>query len=478
MESLKIRNHSQTKIICTLGPASGTKEMILKLVKAGMHVGRLNFSHSNHDEHGKKINIIKEINKQLKTNVSILLDTKGPEIRLGEFVNGGAMLSKNQVVTICVDDILGTSDRFTVTYKDLYRDVKPNSLILINDGQLELVVDDIKEKDIVCTCKNTGVIRDKQGINVPGITLGFEYLSEKDVKDIIFGCEQEVDFIAASFVRRAQDVIDLKKVIIENGHREIQVIAKIENSEGVKNIDQILKVADGIMIARGDLGVEVPAEEVPLIQKELIRKCKDMGKIVITATQMLESMQENPRPTRAEVSDVANAIFDGTDAIMLSGESAQGKYPEEAVMTMSKIAIKTEAVLDYTSLQRSARKTAPNDSSEAICMSVAEIAYKFDVRAIIAFTTSGLTAKKMSRYRPKSLIIATTPFEKTTKLLSLNWGVRAVLCKQMETRASMIEYAQIIAKENGIEAGQKIIITAGASGTNGTTSFLELIEIM
>lgn len=477
MELLETKDYSQTKIICTIGPASDTKEMLIKLVKSGMHVGRLNFSHSNHYEHGQKIKLIKEINKELKTNVSILLDTKGPEIRLGDFINGQATLIKDQVVTICVDYVEGTSNRFTITYKDLYRDVEPNSSILVNDGQIELLVDHIEGTDIVCICKNTGTIKNKQGINVPGITLGFEYLSKKDIEDIIFGCEQEVDFIAASFVRRAQDVIDVKKLIIENGHQEIQVIAKIENSEGVKNINQILKVADGIMIARGDLGVEVPAEDVPLIQKELIRKCKDTGKVVITATQMLESMQENPRPTRAEVSDVANAIFDGTDAIMLSGESALGKYPEEAVMTMAKIAIKTEEVLDYTSLQRSARNTAPNDSSEAICMSVAEIAYKFDVKAIIAFTTSGFTAKKMSRYRPKSLIIATTPSEKTTKLLSLNWGVRAVLCKQMETRVSMIEYAQIIAKENGIEAGQKIIVTAGTPGTSGTTSFLELVLI-
>ena len=270
---------------------------------------------------------------------------------------------------------------------------------------------------------------------------------------------------------------DVKKLLIENGRPEIQIIAKIENSEGVENMDDILKVADGIMVARGDLGVEIPAEDVPLIQKELINKCRAAGKIVITATQMLDSMQENPRPTRAEVSDVANAIYDGTDAIMLSGESAQGKYPVEAVETMTKIALKTEGTLDYASLQRKAIRTAPLDQSEAICMSVAEIASKFNVAAIIAFTDSGFTARKMSRYRTKSMIIAATPNEQTTRALAINWGVKSVLCKQMDTRAAMIEYAQVIAKENLVEPGEQIIVTAGTPGVAGTTSYLELITV-
>ena len=409
----------KTKIVCTIGPASENPKMLKKLVLAGMNVMRCNFSHGDFEEHGKKMQTMREVNAELGTHCAILLDTKGPEIRTGDFEGGFTEFKKGQVSTICVEDIVGTADRFTISYKDLYKDVKPGGFILVNDGQVELLVDHVEGTDIVCVCANDGKVKNKRGINVPGIELGFEFISEKDRADLVFGCEQDVDYIAASFVRRPQDVLDVKKVLVENGKPEIQIIAKIENSEGVEKMDDIIKVADGIMVARGDLGVEVPAEDVPLIQKELIRKCKAAGKIVITATQMLESMQENPRPTRAEVSDVANAIFDGTDAIMLSGESAQGKYPEEAVMVMNKIALKTESTLDYASLHRKAVLTATDDSSEAICMSVAEIANKFDVSAIIAFTESGFTAKKMSRYRPECPIIAATPFEKTTKKLSL-----------------------------------------------------------
>ena len=465
---------SKTKIVCTIGPASESKEMLTKLVKAGMNVMRLNFSHGTHEEHEEKINTLLEINKELSTNVAILLDTKGPEIRTGDFVGGKTTFKKGQTSTICVEDIEGTSERFTITYKDLYKDVKPGGFILVNDGQVELLVDHVDGTDIVCICANDGVVKNKRGINVPGIKLGFDYLSEKDIGDLTFGCQQGVDFIAASFVRRPQDVLDVKKLLIENGRPEIQIIAKIENSEGVENMDEILKVADGIMVARGDLGVEIPAEDVPLIQKELINKCRAAGKIVITATQMLDSMQENPRPTRAEVSDVANAIYDGTDAIMLSGESAQGKYPVEAVETMTKIALKT---VDYASLQRKAIRTASLDQSEAICMSVAEIASKFNVAAIVAFTDSGFTARKMSRYRTKSMIIAATPNEQTTRALAINWGVKSVLCKQMDTRAAMIEYAQVIAKENLVEPGEQIIVTAGTPGVAGTTSYLELITV-
>ena len=474
---LEREKKKKTRIVCTIGPASESKEMLTKLVKAGMNVMRLNFSHGSHDEHLGKIEKIREVNKELNKNVAILLDTKGPEIRTGDFVGGKTDFKKGQVSVICTEDIEGTSDRFTITYKNLYQDVKPGGFILVNDGQIELLVDHVEGTDIVCVCANDGTVKNKRGINVPGVKLGFDYLSQKDIEDITFGCQQDVDFIAASFCRRPQDILDIKKLLIENGKGNIQVIAKIENDEGVENIEEIIKVADGIMVARGDLGVEVPAEDVPLIQKYIIKKCKELGKVVITATQMLESMQENPRPTRAEVSDVANAIYDGTDAIMLSGESASGKYPEEAVMTMTKIALKTEETLDYASLQRKAIHSAPEDTSEAICMSVAEIAYKFNVAAIIAFTDSGFTARKMSRYRPKSMIIAATPNEKTPKALALNWGVKSVHVKQMESRQAMIEYAQIIAKENFVQAGEQIIVTAGTPGVPGTTSYLELITV-
>ena len=441
---------SKTKIVCTIGPASESKEMLTKLVKAGMNVMRLNFSHGTHEEHEEKINTLLEINKELSTNVAILLDTKGPEIRTGDFVGGKTSFKKGQTSVICVEDIVGTS---------------------------ELLVDHIDGTDIVCVAANDGDVKNKRGINVPGIKLGFDYLSPKDISDLTFGAHQPFDYVAASFCRRAQDIIDIKKLLIENGRNDIQILAKIENQEGVENVDEILDIADGIMVARGDLGVEVPAEDVPLIQKSIIKKCKQRGKIVITATQMLESMQQNPRPTRAEVSDVANAIYDGTDAIMLSGESASGLYPQEAVLMMSKIAHKIESNLDYQSLQRQAIRTAPDDTSEAICMSVAEIAYKFNVAAIIAFTESGFTARKMARYRTKSRIIAATPSLKTVRALALNWGVKAVPCKPLNSRISMIDYASIIARENGVKPGQKIIVTGGTPGVKGTTSYLELIEV-
>ena len=467
----------KTRVVCTIGPASENEKMLRKLILAGMNVMRLNFSHGDFEEHGGRIVTVRKLSKELNKNIAILLDTKGPEIRTGDFVGGKTEFKKGQTTVITTEDIEGTSDRFTITYKELYKDVKPGGFILVNDGQVELLVDHVEGEDIVCVCANDGVVKNKRGINVPGIKLGFDYLSPKDTADITFGCEQGVNFIAASFVRRAQDVLDVKKLLIENGHPEIQIIAKIENSEGVENMDEILKVADGIMVARGDLGVEVPAEDVPLIQKEVITKCKDMGKLVITATQMLESMQQNPRPTRAEVSDVANAIFDGTDAIMLSGESASGLYPQEAVMTMSKIALKTENSLDYDALHRQAVRTAPQDTSEAICMSVAEIASKFQVAAIIAFTESGFTARKMSRYRPEARIIAATPEVATTRALAINWGVKPVKCKTMKTRSSMMDYAEIIAKENGVESGELILVTGGKPGLKGDTSYLELVRV-
>lgn len=474
---LKNENTSKTKIVCTIGPASDSQEMLTKLVKAGMNVMRLNFSHGTHPEHLAKIELLQEINKSLKTNVAILLDTKGPEIRTGDFEGGKTQFKKGQVSTICIEDIVGTSDRFTITYKDLYKDVKPGGFILVNDGQVELLVDHVEGSDIICVCANDGEVKDKRGINVPGIKLGFDYLSQRDIDDLTFGCTQPFTFVAASFVRRAQDVLDVKKLLVENGRPDIQIIAKIENSEGVENIDDIIKAADGIMVARGDLGVEVPAEDVPLIQKDIIKKCKERGKIVITATQMLESMQQNPRPTRAEVSDVANAIYDGTDAIMLSGESASGKYPQEAVLTMRKIALKTEESLDYIALHQDAVKTAPDDTSEAICMSVAEIATKFKVSAIIAFTESGFTARKMSRYRPEAPIIAATPSKQTTRCLAINWGVKPVICKTLDSRAGMIDYASVIAREQGADIGDLILVTGGTPGLQGDTSYLELVRV-
>ncbi len=475
---MKKEKMKKTKIVCTIGPASEDEKMLKKLINAGMNVMRCNFSHGNYEEHGTKMETVRRVNKELGTNVAILLDTKGPEIRTGAFEGGFTEFKKGQVSVITPEEIVGTADRFTISYKELYKDVKPGGFILVNDGQVSLLVDHVEGQDIYCVAANDGKVKNTRGINVPGVILTFDFLSEKDIADITFGCEQDVNFIAASFVRRPQDILDIKKLLVENGKPDIQVIAKIENVEGVDNMDGIIAVADGIMVARGDLGVEVPAEDVPLIQKELITKCNAAGKIVITATQMLESMQENPRPTRAEVSDVANAIYDGTDAIMLSGESAQGKYPEEAVMTMNKIALKIENSLDYNSLLRKAIRTAKNDNtSEAICMSVAEIATKFNVAAIIAFTESGFTARAMSRYRPECPIIAATPYGDTVRKLALNWGVKPVLCKSMKSKEGLLNLAMVIAKENGVLDGEKILVTGGTPGVAGQTNYLELITV-
>ncbi len=474
---MNTKSPSKTKIVCTVGPASEKEEDIVKMIKAGMNVMRLNFSHGDHDSHLEKIQTIKKVNQNENTHVAILLDTKGPEIRTGDFEENKAIFKKGQTCRIKNTSMIGTSECFSVTYQQLYKDVFPGGYILVNDGQIELLVDRVDGTDIICFCANDGEVKSGRGINVPGASLSFEYLSKRDIDDITFGCKHGVDYIAASFVRCAQDVFDVKKLLIENQASTVQIIAKIENAEGVKNIDEIIQAADGVMVARGDLGVEVPAEDVPLIQKNIISKCNIAGKVVITATQMLESMQVNPRPTRAEVSDVANAIYDGSDAVMLSGESAVGKYPIDAVMMMQKIAKKTENSLDYQRIYSLAIKYSSSDTSEAICMSVTEIAVKFKVATIIAFTESGSTAKKMSRYRPECKIIAATPHLDTAKSLALSWGVIPVLCKSLDSRAQMIAYACVLAREQGVIHGQKIIVTGGRPGYTGATSYLELITV-
>ena len=467
----------KTKIVCTIGPASDNEEMLTKLFKAGMNVMRCNFSHGDHEEHAAKMALCRKVNKKLGTDVAIMLDTKGPEIRTGDFEGGATEFTKGQVSIITTEDIVGTSDRFTITYKDLYKDVKPGDFVLVNDGQVELLVDHVEGEEIYTVAANGGRVKNKRGINVPGASLQFDFISEKDRSDLIFGCEQKVDYISASFVRRPQDVLDMRRLLVEQNCPDIRIFPKIECAEGVKNFDEILKVSDGIMVARGDLGVEIPAEDVPGIQKSIIKKCNQAGKPVITATQMLESMQENPRPTRAEVSDVANAIYDGTDAIMLSGESAQGKYPEEAVRTMTKIARKTETQIDYGHLFRRAMKSADQNTSEAICMSVAEIAHNFDVEAIIAFTETGGTANRMSRYRPECPIIAATPYEDTVKKEAIVWGVKPVLVNEMKSKEGLINLANVVARENGIEPGAKILVTGGTPGVVGQTNYLELLTV-
>ena len=468
----------KTKIICTMGPATDDDEVLKDLMRSGMDIARLNFSHGDHEEQLGRIKRIKKFREELNLPIAILLDTKGPEIRTGLLeTDDDVELVTGQEYTLTTRDIKGNNEITSITYAELPQDVEAGNTILIDDGLIELKVKEIKDgTDIVCDVINGGLLGSRKGVNVPNVRVNLPSITEKDKADIEFGLENGIDFIAASFIRNAEAVEEIKDIIgAHNMH--VGVISKIENMEGVENIDAIIDASAGIMVARGDLGVEVPAEEVPFLQKEIIRKCNDAFKPVVTATQMLDSMIRNPRPTRAEATDVANAIYDGTDAIMLSGETAKGKYPVEAVETMTKIALKTEGTLDYASLQRKAIRTASLDQSEAICMSVAEIASKFNVAAIVAFTDSGFTARKMSRYRTKSMIIAATPNEQTTRALAINWGVKSVLCKQMDTRAAMIEYAQVIAKENLVEPGEQIIVTAGTPGVAGTTSYLELITV-
>ena len=469
----------KTKVICTMGPNTNDRELIKQLALSGMDIARFNFSHGDHEEQAGRFALVKSVREEINKPIATLLDTKGPEIRTGVLKDDKKVtLKEGQKFTLTTRDIVGDDTIDMITYAGLPADVANGNTILIDDGLIELRVEEVVDgTDFVCTVINGGELGSKKGVNVPNVSIRLPGITDKDKDDILFGIEQGFDFIAASFVRNAACIQEIKQLLWEHG-ADIPVIAKIENAEGIENLDEIIKVADGIMVARGDMGVEIPAEDVPHYQKEIIKKCNATYKSVITATQMLDSMIRNPRPTRAEVTDVANAIYDGTDAIMLSGESAQGKYPEEAVLTMNKIAHKIEENLDYASILRRAIRTADNsNSSEAICMSVAEIAANFNVSAIIAFTETGATAKRMSRYRPHCPIIAPTPSDDTVKKLALNWGVKPVLCKSMKSREGLMDLAMVIAKENGISAGEQVIVTGGTPGVSGLTSYLEIVTI-
>lgn len=356
----------KTKVICTIGPASNNKETLEKMIQSGMNIARFNFSHGNFKEHRANFDLIKEVREKTGVHVAILLDTKGPEIRTGKFEETESLLSEGQLFTLKIDEVVGTKDYCQISDKDLYKCVKTGDKILIDDGLIEMVVNKVENTDIQCEVLNSGVVKNNKGINVPGIKTNLPAVSEKDYQDILFGIENDIDFIAASFIRNADNVSEIKKILAENGGKNIRIISKIENAEGIENIDEIIAISDGIMVARGDLGVEIPMEQVPLIQKKIISKCNLAGKPVITATQMLDSMMRNPRPTRAEVADVANAIFDGTDAIMLSGETASGKYPVEAVETMREIAMTTEAELDYEELLQDRTKIKDSGITDAI----------------------------------------------------------------------------------------------------------------
>jgi len=469
----------KTKIVCTIGPASESLEMMKKLIEAGMNVARLNFSHGDFEEHGNRIKNIRQASKELGKTVAILLDTKGPEIRIGKLKEEPIELVENEYLTLTTEEILGDKDRIHVTYKNLPNDVKVGSTILIDDGLIGLTVVDIQGTEIKCRIVNGGQIKGRKGVNVPGVKISLPGITDKDAADIVFGIEQGIDFIAASFVRKASDVLEIRELLEKHNASHIQIISKIENQEGVDNLDEILEVSDGLMVARGDLGVEIPAEEVPLVQKRMIEKCNLVGKPVITATQMLDSMQRNPRPTRAEASDVANAIFDGTDAIMLSGETAAGKYPVESVRTMARIAERTEAALNYREIFHRLSNAQEISVTEAISQAVAKSALDLNANAIITATESGYTARMVSKYRPKAPIIAVTPNEDVMRRMALNWGVLPVKGEHVPSTDIMFEMAVDSAlKTKVVQPGDLVVITAGVPvGRSGTTNLIKIHHI-
>lgn len=468
----------KTKIVCTIGPASESIETLEKLIDAGMNVARLNFSHGDFDEHGERIKNIRKAAKNKGKAVAILLDLKGPEIRTGNFKEGTVVINTKDHITITMDEIEGTKEKFSVSYQELYKDVQKGSKILIDDGLIELEVLEIDQdkKEIYTEALNDGVISNHKGVNIPYVQLNLPGITQKDIEDIKFGIEQDVDFIAGSFIRRPEDVLEIKELLEENNAEHIKLISKIENQEGVDNIESILEVCDGIMVARGDLGVEIPPEDVPLVQKELIKQCNLVGKPVITATQMLDSMQRNPRPTRAEASDVANAIFDGTDAIMLSGETAVGEYPVEAVQMMNDIARKTETALDNQDILKSRSKSIAMTITDAISQSVTHTAMNLDASAIITPTESGYTARMISKYRPKMPIVAVTSSEKVLRQLSLVWGVHATKGYRTKSTDEMLEVAVEKGLHSGlVKQGSKVVITAGVPvGESGTTNLMKV----
>ncbi|GGI40333.1 pyruvate kinase [Mammaliicoccus stepanovicii] len=468
----------KTKIVCTIGPASESEEMLEKLMIAGMNVARLNFSHGDHAEHKARIDTIRKVSNKLNKNIGILLDTKGPEIRTHNMKNGVIELTKGSKITVKTTEIEGTPEAFSVTYEKLAEDVTAGSTILLDDGLIELTVEsvDIAKGEVYCRVDNAGELKNKKGVNLPGVKVNLPGITDKDASDIRFGISEGVDFIAASFVRRPSDVLDIRSILEENDVTTIKIIPKIENEEGIDNIDEILQVSDGLMVARGDMGVEIPPESVPMVQKQLIQKCNKLGKPVITATQMLDSMQRNPRCTRAEASDVANAIYDGSDAVMLSGETAAGLYPEEAVRTMQNIAVAAEDAQDYKKLLSNRSKMIDTNLVNAIGVSVAHTALNLNVQSIVAATESGSTAQTISKYRPHSHIIAVTPYETTARHMSLVWGVLPVVKKGKQTTDELLNNAVSTAVNTGlVDNGDLIIITAGVpTGETGTTNLMKI----
>ena len=466
----------KTKIICTMGPATDNIEVLRAMARAGMNVARFNFSHGSHEEHKQRIDRVKAVREEYNLPIALLLDTKGPEIRTGDMQDGKIFLKKGEQIRLTPRACLGTPSKISITYPDLYQDVQAGTSILIDDGLIELRVEQTQEQDILCRVLNDGAVSNHKGINVPDVHLSIPYLSDKDKSDIQFGIEQGVDFIAASFVRTADDVQQLRMLLDENGGAHINIIAKIENQQGVENIDGIVSLADGVMIARGDMGVEIPAEDVPPIQKMLIKKVASAGKQVITATQMLDSMMKNPRPTRAEVTDVANPIYDGTGAIMPSGETAAGLYPVEAVTMMARIAERTENDIDYRKRFFVRTRKANPDITDAICHATCTTAYDLNARDIVTVTKSGRSARMVARYRPSCGIIGCTPTKKVWYQLNLAWGVTPVLLSETDDVFDLFDSALETAKNQGLmQSGDLAVITSGVPiGVSGTTNMIRV----
>ncbi len=471
--TMKLR---KTKIICTLGPASESEEVIRELMLAGMNVARLNFSHGTHEEQRGKLERVKKVREELGLPVALLLDTKGPEIRTGEFEKGKVELKKGQTFVLTTEDVLGNEGKVSITYKNLVKDVQEGDSILIDDGLIGLKVVKVTEKEIICSVENGGTVSNKKGINVPGVELKMPFISKKDKDDILFAVKEGFDYIAASFTRTADDILEIRRILEENNCNFIKIIAKVENDQGIKNVDEILRVADGVMIARGDMGVEIPLEEVPSIQKKLIRKAFETGKPIITATQMLDSMMKNPRPTRAETSDVANAIYQGTSAIMLSGETASGQYPVEALKTMVKIALRTEADIDYD--ERFKRRSIEDrtDITNAVSHATCTTAVDLHASAIITVTKSGRTVGMVAKHHPGCMIIGCCMDDYVCRQLNLYWGVQPLLLPKEEDADALFNSAVAAAEEAGlVSRGDLTVLTAGVPlGVTGTTNLIKV----
>ena len=467
----------KTKIVCTMGPASANEETLVKMINEGMNVARLNFSHNTHEYHGEVIKLIKSVRSKMKVPLALLLDTKGPEIRVGLFENGSAVLKEGSLFTLTGENILGSSQRCSVTFPDLYKSVVPGTRILMDDGNIEMRVESVKEKEVVCKVTNGGVLKNSKSINIPNVHIDLPYISETYEKDLIFGVKNDVDFVAASFVRCKEDVIAVRRLLDYHGGRKIRIISKIENIEGVKNFDEILEHSDGIMIARGDMGVEIEFEKLPGIQKRFIKKCYQSGKMVITATQMLESMIHSMMPTRAEITDVANAVFDGTSAVMLSGESAIGDHPERVVKVMNKILLQAEAdAFDMDIFRGISHIQDYTDTTNAICDAACTTAHDLHAKAIIAVTKSGISARRVSKFRPKVPIVAATPEEKTFHQLALSWGVTPVMALCQSNSDELFNHAiDCAVMADMVSKGDKVVITAGVPlNIAGTTNIIKV----